>query len=82
MEPIQRDNVVDIRAANSVCRRTIERSKVLNPKYNIDRDQPIAGASPLRINTLSYSEVRNWGDSKLEALVRINNASFVQGHIR
>ena len=29
-----------------------ERGKVLNPKYNIFRDQPIAKASPLRINTL------------------------------
>ena len=42
-------NVVDIRAANPVCRRTIERGKILNPEYSIDRDQPTPGASPLRI---------------------------------
>ena len=59
-----------------------ERGKILNPEYYIYRDQPIAGASPLRINTLLYSEVRHWEDSKLEALVRIYNASFVQRHIR
>ena len=29
-----------------------ERGKVPNPEYNIFRDQPIAGVSPLRINTL------------------------------
>ena len=32
--------------------RTTERCKVLNPEYNIFRDQPIPGASPLRINVL------------------------------
>ena len=46
-----------------------ERGKVLNPEYNIFRDQPIAKASPLRINTLLYgglqviqntSEVFSW----------------------
>ena len=42
-------NVVNIRAANPVCRRTIERSKILNPEYSIDRDQPTPVASPLRI---------------------------------
>ena len=42
-------NVLDIRAANPVRRRTIERGKVINPEYSIDRDQPTAGASPLRI---------------------------------
>ena len=29
-----------------------ERSKILNPEYSIDRDQPTSWASPLRINTL------------------------------
>ena len=47
-------NVRVIRAANPVCRRTTERGKVLNLEYNIFRDQPIAGASPLRINTLLF----------------------------
>ena len=46
------DNVRVIRAANKVCRRTTERGKVLNPEYSLFRDQPIPGASPLRINTL------------------------------
>ena len=32
-----------------------ERGKVLNPEYNTFRDQPIAGASPLRINTLLFA---------------------------
>ena len=45
-------NVRVIRAAKPVCRRTTERCKVLNPEYNIFRDQPTPGASPLRINTL------------------------------
>ena len=45
-------NVRVIRAANPVYRRTTERCKILNPEYNIFRDQPIPGASPLRINTL------------------------------
>ena len=51
------DNVRVIRAADPVGRRTTERGKVINPEYNIFRDQPIAGASPLRINTLLYSAV-------------------------
>ena len=34
-----------------------ERCKILNPQYNIDRDQPTSQASPLRINTLLYSEI-------------------------
>ena len=46
------DNVRVIRAANPVCRRMTERCKVLNPEYNIFRDQPTPRASPLRINTL------------------------------
>ena len=51
------DNVHVIRAANPVCRRTTERGKLLNPEYNIFRDQPIPRASPLRINTLLYDAV-------------------------
>ena len=31
-----------------------ERGKILNPKYNICRDQPTSRASPLRINTLLF----------------------------
>ena len=31
---------------------TMERSKTINPKYNIDRDQPTSWASPLGINVL------------------------------
>ena len=50
------DNVRVIRAANPVCRRTTERSKILNPEYNIFRDQPTPRASPLRINTLLHGE--------------------------
>ena len=34
-----------------------ERGEVLNPKYNIDRDQPTSWASPLGINVL-LSRVR------------------------
>ena len=30
----------------------MERSKVINPEYSIDRDQPTSRASPLRINDL------------------------------
>jgi len=51
------DNVRVIRAANPVCRRTTERGKILNPEYNIFRDQPIPRASPLRINTLLSRDV-------------------------
>ena len=36
-----------------------ERGKLLNPEYSIFRDQPIAGASPLRINTLLSRVLRN-----------------------
>ena len=35
----------------------MELGKILNPEYNIFRDQPIAGASPLRINTLLCREL-------------------------
>ena len=31
-----------------------ERGKILNPEYSIFRDQPVPGASPLRINALLY----------------------------
>ena len=53
-EPIRfkRHNVRVIRAANPVGRRMTERGKISNPEYSIFRDQPIARASPLRINTL------------------------------
>ena len=30
----------------------MERSKILNPEYSIDRDQPASRVSPLRINDL------------------------------
>ena len=36
-----------------------ERGKILNPEYNIYRDQPIAGASPLRINDLLSDDVND-----------------------
>ena len=49
---VKHDNVRVIRAANPICRRMTERCKVINPEYSIFRDQPIARASPLRINTL------------------------------
>ena len=58
---IKRDNVRVIRAANKVCRRTTERGKVLNPEYNIFRDQPIPRASPLRINTLLFRDFKEFG---------------------
>ena len=54
------NNVRVIRAAKPVRRRMTERGKVLNPEYSIFRDQPIAGASPLRINTLLYGEIGHW----------------------
>ena len=41
------DNVRVIRAANPICRRMTKRCKVLNPKYNIFRDQPTPRASPI-----------------------------------
>ena len=34
-----------------------ERGKISNPVYNIFRDQPIPGVSPLLINTLLYGGV-------------------------
>ena len=36
-----------------------ERGKILNPEYNMFRDQPIPGASPLRINTLLSGRIPN-----------------------
>ena len=53
-------NVRVIRAAKPVCQRMTERCKVLNPEYSIFRDQPIPGASPLRINTLLSGRIHNW----------------------
>ena len=50
------DNVRVIRAAKPVCRRMTERGKILNPEYSMFRDPPIAGASPLRINTLLFRD--------------------------
>ena len=50
-----------IRAARPFCRRMTERCKVKNPEYNIFRDQPIPGASPLRINTLLYGDLCHLG---------------------
>ena len=35
-----------------------ERGRMLNPDYSIFRDQPIAGASPLRINVLLSRDCR------------------------
>ena len=58
---LKRYNVRVIRAAKPVCRRTTERGKILNPEYNIFRDQPIARASPLRINTLLYRVCSKFG---------------------
>ena len=34
-----------------------ERGKILNPEYNIYRDQPTSRASPLRINDLLSTDV-------------------------
>ena len=56
-ESFEQDNVRVIRAANPVCRRMTERGKVINPEYSTFRDQPIPGASPLRINTLLYGAI-------------------------
>ena len=52
MPHLKPNNVRVIRAAKPFCRRMTERGKVINPDYNIFRDQATAGASPLRINTL------------------------------
>ena len=52
---LEADDVRVIRAAIPVCLRTTERGKILNPEYNIFRDQPILGASPLRIDALLYA---------------------------
>ena len=57
-------NVRVIRAAKTVCRRTTERYKVINPEYNIFRDQPIPRASPLRINTLLSHRSQNYNASE------------------
>ena len=40
-----------------------ERGKLLNPEYNIFRDQPTSRASPLRINTLLSRELINQASS-------------------
>ena len=37
----------------------MERSKVINPEYNIARDQPTSRASPLGINALLSGDVSN-----------------------
>ena len=37
-----------------------ERGKILNPDYNINRDQPTSRASPLRINVLLSGETQLW----------------------
>ena len=37
----------------------MERSKVINPEYSIDRDQPTSRASPLRINDLLSTRLLN-----------------------
>ena len=58
------DNVRVSRAAKPICQRMAERSKVLNPEYNIFRDQPTPGASPLRINTLSSRVFAVEGDRR------------------
>ena len=57
---IEVDNVRVIRAAKPVCRRTTERGKALNPEYSIFRDQPTAGASPLRINVLLSDDIQTY----------------------
>ena len=44
-------SVLSERPLKSADQKT-ERSKVINPQYSIDRDQPTSRASPLRINTL------------------------------
>ena len=44
-------SVLSERPLNYADQKT-ERGKILNPEYSIFRDQPIAAASPLRINTL------------------------------
>ena len=45
-----------------------ERGKILNPEYNIFRDQPTPRASPLRINTLLSG--RNGNQCVPEGLLR------------
>ena len=40
-----------------------ERGEILNPQYNIDRDQPTSRASPLRINTLLFRVFHYWSES-------------------
>ena len=54
-------SVLSERPFKSADRKT-ERGKIFNPEYDICRDQPIAGASPLRINTLFYSVLRSTGN--------------------
>ena len=53
-----------------------ERGKVLNPEYSIFRDQPIPGASPLRINTLLYGDLWAQGASEVNPKSRLG----VVGH--
>ena len=51
-------SVLSERPLKSANQKT-ERGKVLNPEYNIFRDQPTPGASPLRINTLLSGRISN-----------------------
>ena len=44
-------SVLSERPLKSADQKT-ERGRLLNPEYNMDRDQPTSQASPLRINTL------------------------------
>ena len=44
-----------------------ERSKILNPEYNICRDQPTSRASPLRINTLLFAVLSDKAQAKIVA---------------
>ena len=51
-------SVLSERPLKSADQKT-ERGKILNPEYNINRDQPTSRASPLRINTLLCRVVGN-----------------------
>jgi len=67
-------SVLSERPLKSANQKT-ERGKILNPEYNIFRDQPTPGASPLRINTLLSREVGHLPDSTL--WIRFNSILII-----
>ena len=57
-----------------------ERGKILNPEYNICRDQPTSRASPLRINDL-LSTVVYFGDASEQCFLKHRIVNTQSGSI-